>query len=96
MPIGLAGILAGNIPLRARLCLVSCVQAGGVPVARQGEEGKLESRNGCNEGDILLRCGRRGGDTQVFQLGPRAALFFGAWVALDDFAEFADPGIFLA
>ena len=40
--------------------------------------------------------GGGGGDAEFLEFGAGAAFFFGAGVALDDFAEFADAGVFLA
>ena len=66
---------------------------------RMREEGKLsnlkESDGDSNTGE-LLGCGRRGSDAEFLELGAGAALFFGAGIALNDFAEFADAGGFLA
>lgn len=55
-----------------------------------------EQRQECQCHTLVGRGGGGDGDAQFLELGTCAALFFGARIALDDFAKFLDTGIFLA
>src|SRR5882757_5163390 len=68
--------------------------------AKTGECGAGSSsrwrRNATATGKRQLLAGGGDGDTEFFEFGAGEAVFVAAGVALDDFAEFADAGGFLA
>ena len=102
MPLDFAGILAGNIPLLNE-GVSSPLWPTPTPKDNHREiNRRISSEEGSQRRDsrqpmffVLLRCSRRGGDTEFLQFSSRTTFFFRSWVALDDLAKFADAGVLL-